>query len=306
MKESVDRCLLLAGRPPIHDFVQFVKTRALDGEQADERVLTDEWRKAALRVAELQSTDKSWADQSSETPLPDHLTMLAKEAMRDAVLDKCLGFLPYRWAYVELDRVIVWQPTINLTYVEEFKASLRPSLTDVDRLRVALGDASSPPPTRAIRQNGSSFIFTSTSRDLRPLGITALEPRSVQGYEPYGYSSSVLAIFVGRGPNLLHALRVRDRVILLNGTHRAYALRSLGTTHVPCVIQEALTDEDIALTAVPALRNHSHLYLHSPRPPLFKDYFDPTLTKVVTVPQTESALEIQINIHESRLPARRV
>jgi hypothetical protein len=59
----------------------------------------------------------------------------------------------------------------------------------------------------------------------------------VDGLDFAGVPKYVVAIAVGYGANFLAAAHVEGRLILWNGSHRAYALRAAGHTHVPCLIK---------------------------------------------------------------------
>jgi hypothetical protein len=71
---------------------------------------------------------------------------------------------------------------------------------------------------------------------------------------------------------------------LINGHHRASALRECGVRQVPCVIQKVTRREELDVVAIGNLRRHPDAYLKAPRLPVLKDYFDPLLRKVVHLP----------------------
>lgn len=98
-------------------------------------------------------------------------------------------------------------------------------------------------------------------------------------------------------------MQVGNRIILNNGSHRAFTLRDLGVTHAPCIIQHVSSNEEFRVMASSHLRRNPDLYLKHPRPPMFKDYFDPQLRKVVLVPRKVRQVRVKFEIDETDMPA---
>lgn len=138
---------------------------------------------------------------------------------------------------VELDRLVVFQKHINLDYVAQLASGLSAdsSLEDIFRFCL-LGEYPQPPISHG-RVAQSAFVFASPSTDLRFLDVALLDDSQSAGLPPRGRSTSAVALLVGYGSNLLNAIHVENRLVLNNGSHRAYALRELGITHAPCVVQ---------------------------------------------------------------------
>jgi hypothetical protein len=155
-------------------------------------------------------------------------------------------------------------------------------------------------PVRIIRQADNTFSITSASSDLRFMETTLLDPASIANYPLAGHAAAVVAVFVGFGVNCISAVKFGRRLALLNGTHRVHALLSLGIRHVPCVVRYASREDELDILGATDLRSAGHLYLRGPRPPLFKDYLDPTLTKIITAPRTDRVLQLQLNMQQWR------
>jgi hypothetical protein len=113
----------------------------------------------------------------------------------------------------------------------------------------------------------------------------------------------VIGIAVGFGSNFLNAIHAEHRLVLNNGSHRAYALRDLGITHVPCIIQYASSREELSLVASGDLRDHPDLYLRSPRPSMLKDYFDPKLRKIIPIHRRLRQVTVKFETDEAYVPA---
>jgi hypothetical protein len=93
------------------------------------------------------------------------------------------------------------------------------------------------PPLDILSDDGERFLFTSESTNLRFHEARLFRPEQLPGYTARGPVASILGLVVGCGGNFMNVISSADRLLLNNGYHRAPALRALGVTHVPCVIQ---------------------------------------------------------------------
>jgi hypothetical protein len=198
--------------------------------------------------------------------------------------------------------LIVWQPFVDQTHAEKLKETLSAVPSERELVRFAVGGILPTPTVTVNKMGGNTFLLSSMSHDLRVLDIRALGAESCKEQQCFGFPLAALGIFAGQGPNLIHAFSIGKRTVLLNGTHRVFALRSLGVTHVPCVVQYLSNDEDLDLVGVPELKSNYSLYFESPRPPLFKDYFNRHLYKLLPVTPVRNTLEVEIRVRQSRLP----
>ena len=143
----------------------------------------------------------------------------------------------------------------------------------------------------------------SPSNDLRFLGTMRLKANHIKDYPPPGTLVGVIGIAVGFGSNFLNAIYAENRLVLNNGSHRAYALRDLGVTHVPCIIQYPSTREELVIAASGDLRDHPDLYLRSPRPSMLKDYFNPKLRKIVALKRRVRQVTVKFETDEKYVPS---
>ncbi|MBL8271812.1 hypothetical protein [Steroidobacter sp.] len=302
-KLSNERFLVLSGHAPIHEFVRYIKTRSTDGQRADDVALTREWRQANARLKEAVATDPKQVEMESLEPLAPHLAKQADDTLAQSKGSKALEFLPHRWANVELDRLIVWQKYVNLGYANSIRDTLPPKPTDQQILQLAAGDRGEAPAVHVNALGSNSFAFSSRSNDLRVLGAVPLDPRNVSGYEPYGNAAAVLAVYVGYGVNVMWAVRMGNRVMLANGTHRAYALRAHGVTHVPCVVSEVTTRDDLDLLGLPEGAKNNESYFTRPRPPMLRDFFDERLCKCIPVTRNQHLIQLDLKFERLKFPA---
>jgi hypothetical protein len=106
---------------------------------------------------------------------------------------------------------------------------------------------------------------------------------------------------VGFSSNALNVVRVNGRLILNNGSHRAYALQKAGLRFVPAIVQNVTHQDELAL--FPALKEQPDMYLTARRPPLPKDYLDPSLHIVIELPRRLRQVCISYGVEITDAPA---
>ena len=129
------------------------------------------------------------------------------------------------------------------------------------------------------RVGSRRYVFRSDSTDFRFHEAALLRPEQLLDYEAFGPLAGIVGLVVGFGSNFLNVIRVEKRLILHNGYHRACALRKLGITHAPCVIQTVTRFDELDLAAKDVVEDPD-FYFRPARPPLLKDFFDPRIRKV--------------------------
>jgi hypothetical protein len=211
--------------------------------------------------------------------------------------------VPTEVAFVELDSLVVYQKHIDLTFVRELKKKLGPAPTDEEIFRTCLPYDHPHPPAKWARLNDNSFVFVSPSCDMRFLRVMPLEARHIQGYPHPGALVGVVGLGVGFGSNFLNALRAENRLILNNGSHRAYALRDMGFTHVPCVVQHVSNRDELDVVAASAIRRDPDQFFKHPRPSMLKDYFNPALRKIMPSHRRLRQITVKFEIEDNYVPA---
>ena len=68
------------------------------------------------------------------------------------------------------------------------------------------------------------------------------------------------------------------------------------------LIQEVSDEHDLDLVGVPNLRQRYQQYFAAKRPELFKDYFDPQLSSVISVPRRGLTVQVELTVRESKAP----
>ncbi|HVW20647.1 MAG TPA: hypothetical protein VHC86_05485 [Opitutaceae bacterium] len=301
---TLDPHVFLAGRPPMSEFISFARRSAAGAGAEDSRAesrLADDWRAANDRLRRLEETEKGVADNAAASPLGPELQAQGERLLRHRAFRNAHGAVPTEIAMVELDRLVVFQKHVNLARAELIKRELgyRPDPETVGR--VAFGIERHTPPVR-LMQTHDVFTFVCDSKDFRMLEPIHLPAGELAGLDCRGLAARGLVLPVGFSLNCLSAIRAEGRLILFNGSHRAYAMRELGLTHAPCVILKTTRPEEIELVASKEITQRADLYLRNPRPPLLKDYFDPELRRIVPVPRSHRMVRIQLRVDQSDVP----
>ena len=293
---------VLKGLFPLPKFIRFIKERC-PPRSFDDPSLVAEWKEAravALNVIKEEAGD---VDSIGVRELSEEMKPLAEQVLQQPSMHRMISLVPRRWCMVEIDRLVVFQESVNLRHVEQIKASLSPdpSAQEIIDL-VACSGVHSHPAVRCTQADGG-YMFTSASNDLRFLDVVTVEPDAIQNFTPIGSASHAIVMYVGFSDNVISATRSGNRIILTNGSHRVYALRELGFRYVPCLLTD-VSDGDVSEFLLPAaVKQDRQFYLDAPRPPLFKDYLDARLTRVVPVIRKISVLKAKLDLQKSSVPA---
>jgi hypothetical protein len=298
---TADEHLYLIGRPQLRDFIRYVRHQAVD--PPGEGTLTDEWRAAAEIVRTLEHEEADLANDPPTGKIGSEYEPLLIEFLRDPLVHHGFNTVPTEVALVELDRLVVWQKHIDLTFVRRIEQKLGSAPSEEEIFRTCLLHDRLDPPVKWSRVHRDRFVFTSTSNDLRFLGTMRLEPTHIKDYPPPGDVVGVVGIAVGFGSNFINAIYAENRLILNNGSHRAYALRNMGFTRVPCIVQHVSSREELDLVGSSEVRRDPDLYLKHPRPAMLRDYFNPKLRRVMPVHRRLRQITVKFEIDEAHIEA---
>jgi hypothetical protein len=290
----------LLGQPPLQDYLHFVRKAVVGG--ADPRSLCDEWRDANDYYYELEQNEAGIADRVERRELDPPLIPLAEAVMVAPSFRESFDRLPTRIGMVELDRLVVFQPHVSCPFVDALKSRLGPAPTAEDVFRLCLPLGGRPDGDMQIRRAGSRrYFFSSESTDIRFHDAVILGADRIRDYTSFGPIGGVLGLVVGFSSNFMSVISSDNRLLLNNGYHRACALRELGVTHAPCVIQTVTRRDELALTAGDRVNDAPAFYFKAARPPLLKDFFDPKIRKVLPVRRTKRVIEVSFEIREFEL-----
>lgn len=291
-----DQEVWLLGQPPLSRYLDFVRDTVVDSAAVDRAALIDEWRTANDYYQELERSESGIANHGTHRELDPALASLTVEVRAHPHFRRCFDTLPTSFAMVELDKLIVCQRHVTHNFVEAIKNHLGSTPDPEALFRFCLPLASPDTPVE-IREVGSHrYVFRCESTDFRFQEPALLRPDQARGYEGFGAIAGIVGLVVGFGSNFLNAVRVGKRMLLNNGYHRACALRSLGITHAPCVIQTATRTDEVSLAVKSTVAEDPEFFFESARPPLLKDFFDPRIRKVLSTRRRVRQIEVHFDV----------
>ncbi|HET8895069.1 MAG TPA: hypothetical protein VFM96_13325 [Gaiellaceae bacterium] len=302
-QQTTDDHIFLTGRPPLQEYLGFITSLTAGGADADRASLARDWRAANDHVRQLESMEAGSADDATVEPLPESLEMVAHAILTNPAIQQSYALMPISIGMVELERLVVYQKAINLGQIARVKARVGATPSEVDIFATCFPVDRGLDPEFGFQPGGNGWSFVSPSNDFRFLGGKLVEPAAVSAFDVQGAPVAMMVLAVGYGINVFAAALIEGRLILTNGSHRAYALLEAGITHAPCLVQNVSRREEIELLGIPDLSANPDLYLKAPRPPLLKDYFDPALRIVASVPRKDRHVQVAFNVNPMDLPA---
>ncbi len=204
---------------------------------------------------------------------------------------------------VEIDRLIAPQRTVNSNYVAKLAASLPAEPTLQDLLELCVSPKRKMDPIQHLEISQNVHVFTSPNADMRFLG-TFLKPLASQDLEYAvvgGNPAAAIISFVGYGASPVNVFHANGRVILNNGFHRIYAIRSRGITHVPVVVQHV---QNPALELPDVIAGLPKTYLlTAPRPVLMKDFLVDDFSIALRFADRLKTITINVSVGQHDVPA---
>jgi hypothetical protein len=288
--------LWLLGQPHLGDYLDFVKHKVVGGRELDQASLADEWREANEHYYELEQSEAGVADEAECLPLPPKMRKLAAELKADPYYRETFDTLPTDVRMIELDKVIVSQTHVASRFSEARARGLGPDPDPVSLFRFCLPLERTLPPVRIQRISSDRYLFSSPSTDLRAHEPCLLRPDQIANLSSFGPIAGVIGLIVGFGSNFLSVIRSDNRMVLHNGYHRAYALRALGVTHAPAIVETVTRKDELRVAACTAVAEEPEFYFRAARPPMLRDFFNPKLGKRLKVRAMETAVEVEFKM----------
>ncbi|HYD24561.1 MAG TPA: hypothetical protein VEB68_07170 [Croceibacterium sp.] len=289
----------LLGQPSLRDYLAFHRSKVIGGEAADARQLTAEWREANDYYYELEQAEAGIADTIDCRPLDRRLARLAGELERNPWFRATFDDLPYTIELVELDKLVVSQLHVENGFSGAIAARLGPAPPPSALFRFCLPAERELPPVSIRRLASNRYQFTSPSSDFREHSPRLLRPHEIGHLELPGPAAAFFGVSVGFGSNFVSGVRSGKRVLLQNGYHRCYALRSAGITHAWCVVEHVTRKDELRLTANETVAEDPEFYFAAWRPPILRDFFDPRIARPLLTRPMECAIEVEIKVRSS-------
>lgn len=296
-----EELLCLMGATRLADFIDFVRERAIDGRGIDKAELADSWRDASDVYDELETAEAGAADKPKVLPLPALLQAHVDELVRLASFQATFSSVPVAFGMVELDSLVAYQHHLTLSSVDKMIAEVPRPVSDETLAGLCLPLTAADASFKLAHEDGERFIFVSDTHDTRFLGARVVQPSDIKGFAVNGHPQAVIALGVGFTTNVLNVVRYGGRLVLNNGYHRAWALRRMGVTHAPCLIQVCAHWEDVGLVGNREIYENGPVYFSSARPPMLRDFGNAALTRVFPARRLRREIRISYEVDSLQL-----
>lgn len=296
-----DEELCLMGVTGLAEFMDFVRTRAVDGAVLERGDLADMWRGAARAFEALQTSEAGVADQPKVLPLSAQAQAHVKLLAELPYFQQTFSAVPVAFGMVPLDTLVVCQQHITRSSVARMQATLPSPLPEQALTDLCLPLSADKAGFRLAHQSDSSFTFVSDTHDARFLGAQLLDPAALASAQVSGYPLAAIGLAVGFTTNVLNVVRYGNRLVLNNGYHRAFALRQRGVTHAPCLIQVCGHWEDVGLAGASEMFHNGPVYFSQARPPLLRDFANPALTRAFATRPVRKEIRISFEVETTQL-----
>jgi hypothetical protein len=265
--------------------------------------VADAWRAAQPRWHELARTEAGAAEQPQVRRMPASMQAHLERLTADPGVRSTFDTVPVAFGMVAADSLVASQCTITQASVDGIAGGQPPRGALAWATRLCLPAEAPSAGARLVYCDDDEFVFEGDGHDMRYLGSQILDAATTRLTRLHGHAQTVIALAVGASTNLVNAVRWKDRIVLNNGHHRVHALRRLGFTHVPCLIQPCASFDEVRQAATSEVVDHAELYFDAPRPPLMRDFDDPQLTRAWRLPRLRRQVTVRIEV-TSRLLAR--
>lgn len=296
---NVRRLLYMYGTVTQMELKNFLEFNSVDSD-LHKREIKASWAAAAKHFEELRRTETGMPDTIATRPLSEENTRRAEGLRRDPLFDHTFSDCPYSFEEVELDKLVACQRTVHLEYISQLISEYERRGRDL--LDYCLTPGRDTTPVNVGRTAPNAFTASSDNPGLRFLGAYEQPYRQelLEAQTPGGQPVRMIALVLGYPCSTMNVYRVGNRVILGNGFHRLYALRQLGVTHAPAVVQH-ITQPQLELPPQIAELPRDYL-LENPRPALLKDFFDKQLTCEIRQRGFLKAVQVGWGVNDSMVP----
>jgi hypothetical protein len=285
------------------EVLHHVRTQALK-EEADQlpRILAA-WEEQQVQVVMLAQQEGGVAETIRLQPIPGEHHARLEAIADDELLRKTFSQLPTTFELVEIDKLVAPQRTVNLDYIDRLLGRYPKNPTLDELLEICLSPKREMDPIQHLEIAPNTHVFSSPNSDIRFLGafVKDLKPDDLEWAVMGGLPAAAIIAFVGYGGAPVNVLKVGNRVILNNGFHRVFALRSLGVKMIPVVVQHV---RNAQLECPPQVAGLPKEYLlNVPRPVLLKDFFEPDFTVMLRVRERVKMVTVGVGLSQHEVPS---
>ena len=291
----------LLGPRQLDEWLDEVAALGQSGNVPDRSTLTDIWRAGQKEYARLAVDEAGAADGAKVRHLPKSMARHVDQLVGLEGVQRTFDTVPVAFGLVPLDALILSQYSMTQAVIERIAAAHPAPISPKRLVELCLPLKAPAADFRLAGRTDKEFTFVADAHDMRFLDAQVIEPLNVRQAPLMGHPQAVVALSVGFSANLLNAVRYNGRIALNNGHHRALALRAMGLTHAPCLIQPCASVEDLQQAASSEIVTNADLYFESPRPPLLRDFDNPLLAHSFAAPRMRRVLTIKVDVQRRLL-----
>jgi len=285
------------------EIVNHIRTQALEEEAKRLPDILAAWEKQRRRVADLMNVEIGVPEQIRIQEIPKECNSRISNIGNDELFKKTFGNYPISFRMVEIDKLVAAQRTVNLDYVDRLKKNY-PNKPHLEQLiEICISPNRSMDPIQHLEVAPNTHVFSSPNSDIRFLGafVKHLTKEDMEYAVHGGLPAAAVITFVGYGGAPINVLQAGSRVVLNNGFHRVFALRSLGIESIPVVIQHVT---NVQLEFPPQVAGLPKEYLLGvPRPVLMKDFFEPEFSITLKVRERIKMVTVGIGVNQHEIPS---
>jgi hypothetical protein len=294
--------LFLYGACAKGEVMNYVRTLCVPEEQDCLPQILSDWINASKHFQQVEQSEKGEPQKIDVKDVPAEFASKLDEITNDYLFKQAFSLLPFEFKFVEVDKLVAGQRSVNLDYAEALKTQIpaNPTIPDLIDFCLSPQKQVKVPAEQMLAQN--VYSFTSENTDFRFLGgfRKPLTEEDIKASTAGGYPLAAIVLLVGLGASSMNVLAFRNRHVLNNGFHRAYALRSVGVTHIPVVVQRVSNPQ---LEFPPVIADLPREYLlGAERPALMKDFSSPYLTRKLKVKAQNKIVQVQWNASQFTIP----
>jgi hypothetical protein len=280
----------------------YVRTQALMEEAQKLPQILKSWGALQLRIAALIRDEVGLPEAIRITEVPVEHGARIESIHNDPLFQRTFSALPVQFAVVEIDKMIAGQRGVNLDYVDRLKASYPVKPTFEDLLDICISPTRRMDPIQHLEVAQNVHVFSSPNSDIRFLGafVKTLQPEDLDFAVLGGIPVAAVISFVGYGGAPVNVLQAGQRVILNNGFHRVYALRSMGITDIPVVVQ-AVRNPQLEFPPGVAGLPREYLLGH-PRPVVMKDFFEQDFGVTLNIRERIKMVTVGVSLSQHEVP----
>lgn len=251
---------------------QFLARLEHRSDEFDRDLLTARWRDARDAIARIAEREDGCADDAAILPIPPEMAAHVDAVIASPVIDRAFSRVPVTFGLIELDSTMSSRSVLVEERVAAMASSWGAAPDDAALAAACLPLDGQRVDTSRLRFDGRCLSIIDDTESLEQLEVSVQDGPSTAEIPGPGEVHAVLRVIVGTPPALVHAVRHDGRLLLVDGHHRARALRAAGVTFVPAIVSVCGDLDDVVAVAPRLAELDLEGMFDAPRPPMLRDF----------------------------------